>query len=113
MYMILFVLENTERLGNLLEAWKAVGVNGATILESTGMYRKQTAHVPMRYLIAQSGSEHGNLTVFAIVPDEEVVQNCLRATQQVVGDLADPRTGVFAAWQLDFAAGIPKRSVGR
>jgi hypothetical protein len=38
------------------------------------------------------------------------VNDCLRATQQVVTDLEGPNTGVFAAWPLSVVRGVPARS---
>ena len=39
MYMILFVLNNPDRLEELLIAWEENGVEGATVLFSTGLGR--------------------------------------------------------------------------
>jgi len=37
MYMIMFVLDNPERLSEILKAWEGIGIRGATIVESTGI----------------------------------------------------------------------------
>ena len=39
MKIILFVLNDPTKLLDLLNAWKEAGVNGATVLSSTGMGR--------------------------------------------------------------------------
>ncbi len=39
MYLILFVLHNTDDLEDVLQAWEATGVNGVTILASAGLAR--------------------------------------------------------------------------
>ena len=39
MYLILFVLDNPDKLEDLLNAWEEAGTGGATVLVSTGMNR--------------------------------------------------------------------------
>jgi hypothetical protein len=42
------------------------------------------------------------------VPDQAAVNNCLAATEKVVGDLNEPHTGVFTYWLLSNVKGIMK-----
>jgi nitrogen regulatory protein PII len=111
MYMILFVLDDPDQLMEVLDAWQAAGIRGATILESTGINRINRLKLPMRYAyFNQSIVEEGHLTLISIVPDETTVQKCLEATESVTGDLDLPNTGVFAAWQLATVKGVPGES---
>lgn len=110
MYMIMFVLDKMSRLNEVLEAWEKVGIRGATIIESTGIHRIRRRLIPMRYVLPTSGSiavEEGNYTLLVIVDSAELVQACLLATEQIVGDLDQPHTGVFAAWPLAVVKGVP------
>jgi len=109
MYMIMLVLDNPDQLDEILEAWDNVGIRGATIVESTGIQRLRQKNVPMRYLFQTSTvvEDGGHLTLFVIVPNEQRVQDCLHATETMVGDLEKPNTGVFAAWPLVFVRGVP------
>jgi hypothetical protein len=111
MYMIMFVLDNPDRLDELLSAWSTGGVTGATIIESTGLRRRLAGTVHMRFLYQTADSliEEGHVTLFAIVPTEENVRDCLRMTEALIGDLSEPNTGVFAAWPLALVKGLPKR----
>lgn len=111
MYMVMFVLDDPAQLDRLLEAWRQAGIPGATIIESTGIHRRQRQMIPMRYLFQTTGPrEEGHYTVLAIVESEQVVQACLDATERVVGDLNQPHTGVFASWSLGVVKGLPKDS---
>jgi len=47
-----------------------------------------------------------NLTLFFTVPDEASVHGALAAIEQVVGDLAGPRSGLLASWPLTVAKGL-------
>ncbi|MDH7488416.1 MAG: hypothetical protein QHH80_02775 [Anaerolineae bacterium] len=114
MYMIFYVLNDPQKLDALLDAWDAIGISGATIVESTGRQRRrvQKTHIPMRFSFGLGGSECVDCyhyTLFAIVEDERLVQQCIEATERVVGDLGQPDTGILAAWPLAAVKGIPKQ----
>ena len=107
MYMVLLVLDNPDLLYDVVESWDNAGIRSATIMESTGFRRVRRKAMPMRYLFHPSEyMEEGHLPLFVIVPSEETVQNCLHATEAVVGSLDDPNTGVFASWPLATVAGV-------
>ncbi len=113
MYMMMLVLDNPDRLDGLLDAWAAINVKGVTIAETTGAFRRQVrrGRVHARYAIGSMGpsSEKANYTLWAIVPDDETVQRCLAAAEEILGNLDDPNTGVFAAWPLSAVKGVPDR----
>lgn len=108
MFMIMFVLDDTSHLDQILDAWTGLGVSGATIVDSTGLHRHHLKHVPMRYAYgANSMEENGNFTLFVIVESEARVQMCLQSIEEIIGDLDEPSTGVFSAWPLTITKGIP------
>jgi hypothetical protein len=111
MLMMMFVLDDTARLDDVLEAWAAVGVSGATFFESMGGYRRKAwrerAHMRYDYGHLDAAEVTGNCTLFAIVPNEQIVRQCLAATERIVGELDDPNTGVFMAWPLAVVKGVP------
>ncbi len=94
MFMMMLVLDDTTRLDDVLEAWAAVGVSGATFFESMGGYRRKAwrERVHMRYDYGHMDEAEvaGNCTLFAIVPDEQIVRQCLAATERIVGELECP-----------------------
>ena len=109
MHMILFVLDDPNRLDQILDVWAGIGIHGVTIMESTGIHRQRRQLVPMRYLYQTVGDvEEGHMTLLAVVDSEAMVQECLEATEALVGDLSNPQTGVFAAWPLAIVKGLPK-----
>lgn len=113
MYMIMLVLDNPDHLDEVLEAWERTGIRGATIIESIGIQRLRHKNIPMRYIFETPGlTEEGHLTLFVIVENEQMVQDCLYATEQIVTDLDGPNTGVFAAWPLAFMRGASSRASG-
>ena len=111
MHMIMLVLDDPNRLDEVLVAWRSVGVSGVTIAETLGGHRREARRVRGRYLFGLTGlaesAERSQYTLFAIVADSRMVGMCLDATESIVGDLKDPNSGVFAAWELSLAKGVP------
>lgn len=108
MYMIYFVLDDPDLLDELLDAWNEAGIQGVTINESTGYYRRQNIKVPMRYVFPSAGrEERGHYTLTAIVETRELVDLALKAAENLVGNLDQPNTGVLAAWPLEVVRGVP------
>jgi hypothetical protein len=113
MLMMMFVLDNPDLLDKVLDAWtEKAGINGVTILESSGLNRHKQRRIPMRYVFGgESSNEQGNITLLAIVEDEDRVKTCLNVTESITGDLNQPNTGVFAAWTLDLVKGVPAKTI--
>ena len=115
MHMLMFVLDDPDRLDDVLRAWERVGVTGVTIIESTGLARHQGVTRVGSPLMAginrlmQSGQE-GHYTFLTIVKGQSVVRACAEAAEQVVGSLDEPNTGVLAAWPLPIVYGVPNQS---
>lgn len=111
MFMIMLVLDDPDRLDEVLGGWEKAGIRGATIVESTGIQRLRRRNVPMRYIFQSPGLvEEGHLTLFVIVDSEELLHKCQQITEQIVGDLDMPDTGVMAAWPLTIVRGVPQRT---
>ncbi|GAP11362.1 hypothetical protein BECAL_02550 [Bellilinea caldifistulae] len=112
MFMILFVLDDPGRLDELLEGWSEIGIKGVTIIESSGFYRRQIKRTKLHltFLVEPVSSilEEGNITLFTAVEDEALVEQCLQKTEQIVGNLEKPHSGVFLSWPLSSAKGLHK-----
>jgi nitrogen regulatory protein PII len=113
MYVILYVLGDPDRLDEVLDAWRKAGVGGATIIESAGIYRRQTCrrHIPIRFGFEHltERMEHCSYTLLTVVEGEETVQRCIAAVESIVGSLEEPNTGVLAAWPAPIVRGAVKR----
>jgi hypothetical protein len=110
MHIVMLVLNQPERLDEVLDAWRASGVTGVTIFESTGIQRRQNQRerIPMRYAFEPLpvGGESGHYTLFTIVPGPDAARACLAAAEAIIGDLDEPHTGVLAAWPLELVKGV-------
>jgi hypothetical protein len=113
-YMALFILDDPSRLEDVLRAWSKGGIRGATVIESTGLYRLTRKLIPMRYLYSsREASEKENVTLIAIVEDQSMAEQCLALTESVIGDLSQPDTGIFAAWPLSLVKGLSARDLAK
>lgn len=112
MFMIMFVLNDAGKLDKILESWDEAGIRGVTIIESTGFHRRkiQRSKLHLTFLMEPItvGGENGNYTLFTAVQDEATIQQCLVATEKIVGDLNNPNTGAFMVWPLSQTKGVNK-----
>lgn len=111
-YMALIILDDPSLLEDVLNAWTKGGIRGATIMESTGLYRLTRKLIPMRYLYtSREASEKENVTLIAILDDQAMAEKCLQLTESVIGDLNQPNTGIFAAWPLSMVKGLSSHEI--
>ena len=114
MYLILFVLDNPDKLEDLLNAWEKAGTGGATVLVSTGMNRMLNRglrdDIPLMPGLDDfyKRVEDYHRTLFTIVKDDEVLQKIVDATQKVVGDLNQPNTGILVVLPTAQVYGLEK-----
>lgn len=115
MYAILFVLDDPNLLDDLLTAWEKVGIRGVTIIESTGWQRRrlQNRLLGARFDFASlsgAGRMENHITLFVVVENRGIVQQCLKVTETIVGDLDLPNTGILTAWPLEVVKGLPNNN---
>ncbi len=115
MLQLWLVLDNPALLNDVLEAWSEVGVRGITILESTGVHRvrskasRQDAPFMLGFSRLLRTDQVGHYTLFAVVPNMEIVERLVEVTEAIVGDLSQPNTGVLFATPLLAAWGLAKQ----
>ncbi|HOP02425.1 MAG TPA: hypothetical protein PKX58_09515 [Flexilinea sp.] len=108
--MILLVLDDPNYVDEVLDAWYKLGVSGATIIDSSGFYRRMAERPHMRFLYgSMEFSSKGNMTVIAVVPDLAFIDSCLRAVEEIIGDLDNPNTGIFTSWPLTICKGVTSK----
>jgi hypothetical protein len=117
MYLVLLVLNDPDRLEDLLIAWEENGVQGATVLFSTGLgrIRQMDAWRDDMPLIPSlrdfyDTPENMNRTIFTVVDSEAQVDALVSATQTVIGDLDEQETGLLLVLPIARAYGVNKRT---
>lgn len=114
MYLILFVLDDPDKLEDLLNAWESAGTGGATVLVSTGQRRLSNGgfrdDIPLMPGLDDfyKRIEDYHRTLFTIVSDDAVLQKVVAATRTVVGDLNQPNTGILVVLPTAQVYGLEK-----
>lgn len=114
MYLILFVLDDPDKLEGLLNAWEDTGTGGATVLVSTGMHRLNNVAIRDDLPLIPSlddfykHEEDYHRTLFTIVKDDATLKKIVDATQSVVGDLNKPNTGILVVLPTAQVYGLEK-----
>jgi hypothetical protein len=116
MFLILYVLHDPTRLNDVLTAWNDTGVSGITILPSTGLKRMQDfiglrEDIPLIPSLEDlvSHEEKLNRTLFTVVKSDEMVDKVLKATEDKIGDLDLPNTGILAVIPLARVYGLNRK----
>ena len=114
MYLIVFVLDDPDKLEDLLNAWEETGTGGATVLVSTGRHRLSNEgfrdDIPLMPGLDDfyKRVEDYHRTLFTIVKDDDVLDKVVAATQRVVGDLNQPNTGILVVLPTAQVYGLEK-----
>lgn len=113
MQLYVLVLNKTNALEPLFEAMMKAGINGATVLDSTGMMRvladDENADFPMLGLLRHvySPERRASKTVFIVLEDQQV-SVLTRIIDKVTGGLDNPDTGIAFTVPVDFVKGLNK-----
>ena len=96
-------------------AWEETGVQGATVLFSTGLGRIRQLDgwrddMPLIPSLSDfyEVPENMNRTIFTVVKDEAQVDAVVAATQKIVGNLDEGGTGMLLVLPLTRAYGAKK-----
>lgn len=95
MQLLVTVINDPEKLDEILSGFIEMGVTGATIINTEGMGRLLSHDIPifagLQTLITRSRPQ--NRTIFSVLEDDKV-EPALAVLQDVCGNLADPATGI-------------------
>lgn len=96
MQLLVAVINQEEKLDEILSGFLELGITGATIINSEGMGRVLSHDVPifagLQTLVERSRPK--NQTIFSIIKEDEKVTGALALLQEICGDLNDPATGI-------------------
>jgi nitrogen regulatory protein P-II 1 len=114
--LVVLVLNDPEKIEDVLAAWLTVGVSGATILHSRGLSH-QVSHRNLRDDLPLFPSLEGLLrsqeeshrTLFVVVPDGFDVEALVAATERITGTLDEPQTGILFTVPVTHAWGLQRR----
>lgn len=95
MQLLVAVINDREKLDEILSGFIEIGVTGATIIGSEGMGRLLSHDIPifagLQTLISRSRPQ--NRMIFSVIEDDKV-DPAIALLQDVCGDLDKPATGI-------------------
>ncbi|NLF51886.1 MAG: hypothetical protein GX577_12185 [Leptolinea sp.] len=113
MFAVFFILQDTDKLNDLLDGWEEAGSPGVTILPSIGLaslkekraLQEDFPIIPNLEDLIESSLNHTR-TLFSLVKTQEVIDALYKSTIDVIGDLDQPHTGIFFVLPVHQAFGI-------
>lgn len=114
MYVLVLVLEQLDKLPEILKNLIRIGLTGTTVLESTGMGRllaEWKIEVPILQEIQTIVEDKSrvNKTLFTVIEDDDKLQEAIAAIKEVTGNLDEHGKGILFAFPITYAEGINKQ----
>lgn len=118
MFLVILILHDPDLLDAVLEAWVKLGVEGATVIHSTGLgrlYQKQALRDDLPLLPSlddffdEPQAQALSRTIITAIKDETLIEKLLNAAQHIIGDLNEPDTGLMIVTPLVKAYGLDKK----
>ncbi len=112
-YLLVVVLNKTEKLESILERFVEVDVRGATVIDSVGMGRTLESEIPIfgtlqEILNAGKGRRPENKTIFTIIKEERTLRDAQRVVKEELASFKEPGTGImFVLPIMDFTGLSP------
>jgi nitrogen regulatory protein P-II 1 len=106
--LLIAVINEEEKLDEILSGMVELGVTGATIINSEGMGRVISHDIPIFAgldMIA-SRSRPQNQTIFSVIREDEKVAGVLRLLREICGDLENPATGIAFTIPVNQVVGL-------
>ncbi len=107
MKLLILILNQVEKLEEVLEGFLEIGVTGATLIDSVGMGHILSEEVPifagLRFMFA--GAKPHNKTIISVIKDEKEAE-AMHLLQNILGDINEPGTGIAFTLSLDRVEGL-------
>ena len=96
MQLLIAVINQEEKLDEIMSGFLELGITGATIINSEGMGRLLSHEIPIfaGLQTLSSRSRPKNQTIFSVIREDDKVDGALALLQEICGDLDDPATGI-------------------
>ena len=113
--MIILILHNLEHFDELLSRWHDEGAPAVTVIECVGTRsvgeqgRRDDLPLLPRVRDLLQADDAPRKMIISIVPDG-AVDRVVDATEEIVGDLSEPRNGILAVLPLERVVGLREAS---
>lgn len=113
MYLLVSVLEESEKLTDIMEGFAKIGIKGSTVLDSIGMGRvlmKAKATLPVMEQINKviTDLQSSNKTIITVIQNKDILDDAIQIVKSLCGDLCQPGKGILFALPLALVEGLPE-----
>ncbi len=105
--LLVAVINDPEKLDEILSGFLELGVTGATVVPSEGMGKLLSSDIPIFAGLQAflAGSRPQNRMIFSVLP-KALVDPALSLLQDVCGNLASPATGIAFVLPVERVVGL-------
>ncbi|MCJ7533986.1 MAG: CBS domain-containing protein [Anaerolineales bacterium] len=110
-HLLIVILDDLTGLPDLIQAWRKIGVPGATILESAGSFRMESwiKRVGLGNLDRLfEAKEVRRRTLMVAIEDDELLAQAVAEAEQVVGGFDRPDSGLLLVLPVTQVKGLKK-----
>lgn len=108
MELLIAVINDVDRVDEILAGFLEIGVTGATVIDSEGMGRVLSQEVPifagLQTLVSRSRPQ--NQMLFSVIEDPDTVHRALAIIQEVCGHFDTPATGIAMTIPVNRVVGL-------
>ena len=108
MELLIAVINQEDRLDDILSGFLELGITGATIIDSEGMGHVLSHDIPifagLQTLISRARPQ--NQTIFSVIDDDAKVEGAIALLQEICGDLDNPATGIVFTIPVNRVTGL-------
>lgn len=108
MQLLIAVVNQEEKLDEILSGLMELGVTGATIINSEGMGRVLSHDIPIFAGLDNlaSLSRPQNQTIFSVIREDDKVDAVIALLQEICGNMEAPATGIAFTIPVTRAVGL-------
>lgn len=108
MELLVAVINQEDRLDDILSGFLELGITGATVIDSEGMGHVLSHDIPifagLQTLISRARPQ--NQTIFSVIDSDEKVEGAIALLEEICGDLGDPATGIVFTVPISRVTGL-------
>jgi nitrogen regulatory protein P-II 1 len=114
--LIILVLDDANKVDDVLNAWLLAGVAGITLLDSSGLgheFAQHTARSDVSFMPSLESllrpREERSRTLFSVIPDDFDVDALIARTEDITGKFDDPNTGILFTVPVSRVRGLHRQ----
>jgi CBS domain-containing protein len=111
-HLLVVIIDDVDRLPDLLHAWHEIGVPGVTVLQSVGGHRTRRwlSQVGLDFLDRLFDTEEiRRRTLLAAIEEESLLDQAIGEAERVMDGFERPNSGILLVIPITLARGLRKR----